>query len=846
MSKPVWTNEQITNQLLRDDYQWQQIVTYQFASNFNATEKAATALAFQYVADIINLNFVQASSYSSNFEGRITFSNASLSPNLWGDTHWTYYTQQQNGHFPMSHAEVQVNTGYTGVNSSYAFGSYDFFSMFHEIGHSLGEDHPGFYNEGGANYANDAVYFQDSRQYTVMSYFEATNTGGNHHGYYASTPLLHDVMALQALYGANMTTRTGDTVYGFNNTSGRDAFDFTVDTHPVVAIWDAGGNDTIDLSGYTMPCKLDLNQGAFSDVGGLLANVSVCYNAVIENGTGGTDDDQIIGNSSNNVLSGLKGNDVLTAGTGNDTLYGGDGDDTLVFGANFTTGDAAYGGDGTDTLSLSGNYSAVFNSGSLSSIEVVSVGAGGDYDFTLADLSGITVKFDGSDLSSGDSFTVDGSLDVNGALNVVGGSGSDAFTGTAGNDTFDFGSGFSAGDKVNGGGGSDVLLLDGSVGTVNFSATTMTNVETVRFGAGHSYSLTLNDANVASGATLTVDGAGLGTADSLTFRGNAELDAAFNMTGGAGNDTLVGGNMGDTLYGGLGNDSLTGGNNNDVLVAGAGNDSLYAGNGTDLLKLDGNLNSADAIDGGAGTDTVTLNGDLNVVFAATTMVNVEVLSITAGHKYTFTFNDATVGAGARLTIDGSALGSADKLVFDGSAELDGKFAFTGGAANDTFTGGGLADTLTGGAGNDALYGGGGLDVLNGGLGADAMDGGLGADTFVYGKAKESTKMAYDTVTGFDASFDRFDLSGTVGAVDAAVSGNLSLGSFTANLKSALGAAQLHAHDAVVFTADSGDMAGESFLVVDMNGKAGYQAGKDLLVHMDDAAHLANLDVSDFI
>ena len=43
---------------------------------------------------------------------------------------------------------------------------------------------------------------------------------------------------------ADMTTRTGPTTYGFNATADRDAFDFTQNVHPVIAIWDAGGIDT--------------------------------------------------------------------------------------------------------------------------------------------------------------------------------------------------------------------------------------------------------------------------------------------------------------------------------------------------------------------------------------------------------------------------------------------------------------------------------------------------------------------------------------------------------------------------------------------------------------------------
>ena len=68
-------------------------------------------------------------------------------------------------------------------------------------------------------------------------WFDATN------GIYsASTPLLYDVAILQQIYGANYTTRSGDTVYGYHSTAGEPSYDFTVDTTPIVTIWDGGGN----------------------------------------------------------------------------------------------------------------------------------------------------------------------------------------------------------------------------------------------------------------------------------------------------------------------------------------------------------------------------------------------------------------------------------------------------------------------------------------------------------------------------------------------------------------------------------------------------------------------------
>ena len=42
----------------------------------------------------------------------------------------------------------------------------------------------------------------------------------------SATPMLYDIAAIQPLYGADMTTRTGDTVYGDNSNAGRGAFNF--------------------------------------------------------------------------------------------------------------------------------------------------------------------------------------------------------------------------------------------------------------------------------------------------------------------------------------------------------------------------------------------------------------------------------------------------------------------------------------------------------------------------------------------------------------------------------------------------------------------------------------------
>ena len=67
------------------------------------------------------------------------------------------------------------------------------------------------------------------------------------------------------------------------------------------------------------------------------------------------------------------------------------------------------------------------------------------------------------------------------------------------------------------------------------------------------------------------------------------------LTGGSGNDTLEGGNGNDSLFGNAGNDTLRGGNGADKLDGGAGEDNLTGGLGKDTVT--------------GGTENDTYTGD---------------------------------------------------------------------------------------------------------------------------------------------------------------------------------------------------------------------------------------------
>ncbi len=249
--------------------------------------------------------------------------------------------------------DVWINLAYESADAQ-PLGSYDFHTILHELGHAVGLDHPGDYNGGGGTtitYAEHAEFVEDTLQYSMMSYFGASETGGMHFSgasvHYSSTLLLHDIAAVQRLYGANTTTRTGDTVYGFNSTAGLDPYDFTKNAAPVIAIWDAGGtHDVLDTSGYYLNQIIDLTAGAFSDIGGMRKNVAIAEGVTIEDAIGGSADDRMTGNGAGNRLTGNNGWDTLSGEAGDDTLDGGTGNDTLDGG---TDDDALYGGDGDDT-----------------------------------------------------------------------------------------------------------------------------------------------------------------------------------------------------------------------------------------------------------------------------------------------------------------------------------------------------------------------------------------------------------------------------------------------------------------------------------------------------------------
>ena len=336
------------------------------AATFRAipgSQQALFRLALQNWDDLIAPDSVQTTASDSNIEFGYTSSGI-------GYAHA----------YKPAHGSVWLL--YEADVGSSSPGSYGYEALMHELGHALGLNHMGEYNGEGRFTPSS---FQDTSVLSIMSYFsphgsgssaadavmDAKWTSASGQSVVPQTPMLNDVMAIQAMYGAATSTRSDNTVYGFgSNISGATAaiFDFVKNPNPVLTIFDSGGSDTLNCSGWSSDSTLYLESGQYSSCNQMRNNIVIAFNTVIENAIGGGGNDFLSGNAANNRLEGGSGNDTLSGGDGNDVLQGGSGNDML------------YGGDGSDVALYAGNaanYTVSFNA-TTGSWSVASAAEGSD------------------------------------------------------------------------------------------------------------------------------------------------------------------------------------------------------------------------------------------------------------------------------------------------------------------------------------------------------------------------------------------------------------------------------------------------------------------------------------
>jgi methionine-rich copper-binding protein CopC len=357
MAVANWTLEQVFTQLNSRERWNGSTITFSFpqtasgmfsqgeAAGFraaNATQQGLMTLALATWDDLIGQGFVQGTPGQTNIEMAYTSTEI-------GYAH-AYYPSTGSAWFNVTE-DTLVST---------AVGEYGFQTFVHEIGHALGLDHMGDYN-GNGNWSPSS--FQDSVVLSIMSYFgpryaapnynadvmQADWVASNGETYSPQTPMLNDIMAIQRIYGASTTTRLDNTVYGFSSTVGGATgriYDFTVNVHPILTLFDSGGTDTLDLSGWGTSSRISLKAGEFSSANDMTNNIAIAYDTVIENARTGSGNDVLGGNSASNrleggagndELNGQEGDDVLIGGTGNDIVDGGVGTDTAVFEGSFAS-----------------------------------------------------------------------------------------------------------------------------------------------------------------------------------------------------------------------------------------------------------------------------------------------------------------------------------------------------------------------------------------------------------------------------------------------------------------------------------------------------------------------------
>lgn len=240
--------------------------------------------------------------------------------------------------------------GDTWMNSNFLFpegwaaGTQNFLTLMHEAGHAIGLKHPhdtGMDGQPGwpatpavLEKQGDDTLINFSTQDTVMAYNDLPGIGSPVQADFApTTPMRIDILAIQAIYGANNTHASGDTTHTFQS-----------DLPYNQTLWDADGIDTIIVEG-PRSIVINLKGGTWSNIGLPITysergnelqvvksrpdltnpnNVFIFDTVVIENATGGGGDDLLLGNAVANRLDGRGGNDSIDGGAGIDTvIYGG-------------------------------------------------------------------------------------------------------------------------------------------------------------------------------------------------------------------------------------------------------------------------------------------------------------------------------------------------------------------------------------------------------------------------------------------------------------------------------------------------------------------------------------------
>lgn len=529
---------------------------------------------------------------------------------------------------------------------------------------------------------------------------------------------------------------------------------------------------------------------------------------------GGDDDDVVRGAFGTDMLFGGRGDDILDGGSGADRLEGGAGDDSYRAGA----GDTIFDADGIGSVLFDNK---LLDGGRRTTGDTAYMDAGGEHRFVLnegtltvtraSDSATLTIeKFESGDL--GIMLTEQAPVPDPVRGQVVGTSASEYLYGTH-EDWSDPVQAFNFDDHIIGGAGRDWIyawekpiqdvegisrdsiayegvapdrdvveggvgqdVIYGGAGDDTLFATTLTDSDAVRYGAGDTAY-----AGPSGDSADLVDG---GYGDDEIF-GSAMLDGLF---GGDGNDLIYGGGGDDQIHGDMqviwidpavprtsvdwsyrwitldpasgdvttyfpyryqhtGDDRIYAGDGDDTVFGEAGDDVIFGEQGDDRLSGDASIGPGnpfadplpaayhgnDTLYGGAGNDGLIGNGG----------------------------DDRLFGGNGDDVLDGDF-----RLLLDGDLPYHGDDMLDGGNGDDELTGGGGSDSLFGGDGDDELYGDldgmdpayhgddrlwgdAGDDILLGQGGNDYLSGGAGDDVLFGDDADAFAVSGDDVLLGGD-------------------------------------------------------------------------------------------------
>jgi Ca2+-binding RTX toxin-like protein len=472
----------------------------------------------------------------------------------------------------------------------------------------------------------------------------------------------------------------------------------------------------------------------------------------LENITGSSYDDVLIGNALRNTLNGLGGNDLLIGNGGDDILDGGDGIDTVSYRRSFNSvnlgvsvdlsqGTAFDGIDGLDTLRNIENIIGSQFADRLIGNEQANTILGGD----------------GNDIIEGKEGN-DRLFGENGNDEIYGGSGNDYLVGGTGSgwpsDILDGGSGNDTASYITATSGVAASLIAKTGWLGDATGDQFISIENLE-GSNYDDFLIGDDSN----NILT----GLDGDD--TLQGEGGDDQLFGgigkdiLRGGRGNDQLYGGDNDDTLEGGEGDDYLDGGTGDNILNAGEGNNSIfaangnntvYAGSGTDFITLGDGNNSVYA---GEGRSSITLGNGNNKVYGG---ANIDIIFVGNGNNEIYAGegeNTITSGSGNDLIYGGSL---AD-IIYAG-AGTNRIFASEGNNivvtqdGNDTVYTGSGRDFISTGGGDDTIYASEGDNWINAGTGNNNIYSGSGRDLFIL-----NAGVGFNTINNFEIGKDKLGL-----------------------------------------------------------------------------------------